>query len=237
VTDLAAENARLRARIEELTDRVIAAETGRVDAADLQRENTELRRALADTPTTEAAIGRLREWCPDYDPGASYVAMPVTMARKLLAKLDRLTADREQLTALATGLYARLYELPIADLGPTVGLPVRAWLHDVAPILAGLIDNPATPPPRPPRPEPTVPETPADTIRRAAVQLGHAAETAAHLRTEVTIPPRAAAQLADWLTDYTGFEFSEHGALSEDLRHALGVSRAYLAEPDSNGTR
>jgi hypothetical protein len=63
--------------------------------------------------------------------------------RATVAAIDRLTADRDQLTVLATSLYARLYQLPIADLGPTVGLPVRAWLHDVAPLLAALID--ATP--------------------------------------------------------------------------------------------
>lgn len=51
-------------------------------------EAEELRRQLADTPTTQAAIAQLRAWVPDYDPGATHVAMPVATARKLLAALD-----------------------------------------------------------------------------------------------------------------------------------------------------
>lgn len=51
-------------------------------------EAEELRRQLADTPTTKAAIAQLREWVPDYDPGATHVAMPVATVRKLLAALD-----------------------------------------------------------------------------------------------------------------------------------------------------
>ena len=42
----------------------------------------------ANRPATKAAIAQLREWVPDYDPGATHVAMPVATARKLLAALD-----------------------------------------------------------------------------------------------------------------------------------------------------
>ncbi len=91
--DLAAENARLRARVNELTDRVIAAETSRTDAADLQRELDEMRRAWAGEPATLDAVAKLREWVPDYEAGAMMVAMPVAMARKLL---DALEGNRPQ---------------------------------------------------------------------------------------------------------------------------------------------
>lgn len=78
----------LKARIAELTDRVIAAESSNVAAADLARENAELRKQLAAAPTTEAAVAQLREWVPDYQIGATHVAMPVAMAWKLLAAID-----------------------------------------------------------------------------------------------------------------------------------------------------
>ncbi len=96
--DLAAENACLRARVEDLIDRVITAETGRTDAADLQRELDELRRTWADIPTTEDAIAKLREWVPDYEVGAAMVAMPVAMARKLLAAVGGPYAWGESVT-------------------------------------------------------------------------------------------------------------------------------------------
>lgn len=92
-----AENEELRKRVEELTDRVIAESTNRVDAGDLQRENTELRKLLADAPTSEAAIAKLREWSAssghEYGPGAVYIAMSVAMARKILDEIDRLTLE------------------------------------------------------------------------------------------------------------------------------------------------
>jgi hypothetical protein len=99
---LAEENARLRAHVEELTDRVIAAETGRTDAADLQRELDEMRRTWADAPTTEDAIAKLRAWIPDYEAGATMVAMPVAMARKLLAALEAPDEDEEYWDAVAS---------------------------------------------------------------------------------------------------------------------------------------
>lgn len=76
------------------------------DIAELDAENAELRRALADTPTTEAAIAKLREWVPDYEVdeagmGASYVAMPVATARRLLDELDRLRSIEEHDRAAA----------------------------------------------------------------------------------------------------------------------------------------
>lgn len=102
--DLLAEVDRLLAEVEKLTDRVIAAETNRVDAADLQRENDELRRALAET-TSEAAIAKLREWTAGgvhpYEPGASYVAMPTAMACKIADEIDALTRQRNAAAAAA----------------------------------------------------------------------------------------------------------------------------------------
>lgn len=76
-------------KIDRLAIRTIAAEERVQDDADLRAENAELRRQLADTPTTEAAIAKLREWAPDYAAGATHVAMPVVMARRLLDELDR----------------------------------------------------------------------------------------------------------------------------------------------------
>lgn len=89
--DLAAENARLRALVDQLSVRVIAAEDNRADAADLKAENADLRKALAGTTSTPEAVTQLRAWVPDYCDGASYVAMPAVMAKKLLAELERLS--------------------------------------------------------------------------------------------------------------------------------------------------
>lgn len=87
-------------RIDTLTDRVITTETARTDAADLQRELDEMRRVWADTPTTEAAVAKLREWVPDYEDGAMMVAMPVATARRLLGELDRLAAESRLVHAI-----------------------------------------------------------------------------------------------------------------------------------------
>lgn len=88
ITALLTEHDRLNLLVGKLTDRVIAAEDHQYDAAELARENTELRRQLADTPSTEAAIGKLREWIPDYEAGDTHVAMPTATARKLLAAIE-----------------------------------------------------------------------------------------------------------------------------------------------------
>jgi hypothetical protein len=96
--DLATENTQLRAKIAELTDRVIAESTNRVDAADLQRENNELRKLLAEGATSDAAIAKLREWTAGshhtYEPGAIQIAMPVTMACKIIDEIDQLTLNQ-----------------------------------------------------------------------------------------------------------------------------------------------
>lgn len=105
-------------RIDRLTGRVVTAETGRTDAADLQRELDEMRRAWADTPTTVDAIAKLREWVPDYEIGASMVAMPVAMARKLLAALaDAEAAATPEHLAAVTAQRDRFAEyVPIEEL-------------------------------------------------------------------------------------------------------------------------
>jgi plasmid stabilization system protein ParE len=94
---IATGNAELRARLDQLTDRVVTAEEKNQDDTGLARENTELRRQLADTPTSEAAVAKLREWVPDYEAGASHIAMPVATARKLLDVVDRAENARDQI--------------------------------------------------------------------------------------------------------------------------------------------
>lgn len=85
---LIAENRRLATRIAELEGRVLADIDAKGDAEDLRRQNASLREACAGTDTTEGAIAKLREWVPNYEVGAGFVAMPVAMAQKLLAALD-----------------------------------------------------------------------------------------------------------------------------------------------------
>ena len=85
-----------REKVDSLTDRVITAEENSQDTADLEAENAELRRQLADAPTTNAAIERLREWVPDYEVGATHVAMPVATARKLLDEASSSPRERER---------------------------------------------------------------------------------------------------------------------------------------------
>jgi hypothetical protein len=85
-------HAELVALVENLTDRVLAAEGAQADAEDLRRENASLREALATgSLSAPEAIERLRSWLPDYDHTAPFIAMPASMARTLIIELDRLT--------------------------------------------------------------------------------------------------------------------------------------------------
>jgi hypothetical protein len=96
----------LVAKIDTLTTRVINAEdalgNALTSAADLQRENASLREtiAMASAPVSDA-IMQLREWLrpwpADLDLTAVHVAMPGPMARQLLAELDRLTKQCDEL--------------------------------------------------------------------------------------------------------------------------------------------
>lgn len=128
---LAAENAELRAKLDQLAKRVIAAEEKNQDDAELARENADLRRQLADAPTSEAAAAKLREWVPDYEVGATHVAMPVATARKLLDRIAGLEASRNAANAMngvhertVTRLRVQLEQAKLAP-GPT-GL-ARVW--------------------------------------------------------------------------------------------------------------
>lgn len=126
-TDLAAENTRLRAKIQELTDRVIANIEARSDAEDLQRELNAMRTQWAAVPTTDEAITWLRdlvrEFSPRYEIGAISVSMPAATAMKLVAELDKLRTQLDAIAALevhgsefvdATELY-RILERPIPE--------------------------------------------------------------------------------------------------------------------------
>jgi hypothetical protein len=99
VSELLDDLDRLDARVTELEDRVIATGWDKTDAEDLRRENSDLRRMLADAPTSEAAIAKLREWSshsgPDreWQPGAMQIAMPAAMASKILNEIDGLAAE------------------------------------------------------------------------------------------------------------------------------------------------
>lgn len=116
-TDLAAENARLRAKIQELTDRVITNIEARSDAEDLQRELDNMRRQWAGVPTTDEAITWLRdlvrEFSPHYETGAITVAMPAATAMKLVAQLDEW---RTQVDTLLAREAARAHEEPTGEI-------------------------------------------------------------------------------------------------------------------------
>lgn len=86
------EIARLRAKLEELTDRVCADIHTKSDNEDLRRELDAMRREWAAVPTAEEATAKLRnqmrEWFPKYEVGAIQVAMPAAVAMRLLDQLD-----------------------------------------------------------------------------------------------------------------------------------------------------
>ncbi len=100
--------------------------------------HADLRRQLADAPTSEAAVAKLREWVPDYEAGATHVAMPVATARKLRDRieaaeaesaglrdaLNRERADSKRLERMLVEQYLLLEQARLAP-GPT-GL-ARAW--------------------------------------------------------------------------------------------------------------
>lgn len=130
---VAADRTRLLAEVEKLTDRVIAAETNRVDAADLKRENDDLRATMAEV-TSETAIAKLREWTADglhpYAPGAPYIAMPVANACKVIGEIDALQSSGDQgATREHTLLAERLHARKIARIFiGYIGLPGARWL-------------------------------------------------------------------------------------------------------------
>lgn len=95
IAALTTELTMLRTKVRELSQRVIDAESKNQDDEALKRENAELRRQLAEFPTTRAAIEKLREWAPEYNPGATHVMMAVAMARKLLAAIEEANAQRD----------------------------------------------------------------------------------------------------------------------------------------------
>jgi hypothetical protein len=136
VTELADEIDRLRGLVEQLTDRVVAESTDRVDAADLQRENDALRAVLAEGATSEAAVAKLREWTAGsrhaYEPGALQISMPVTMACKIIDEIDRLTMEltgwtESESADAAAGSYAQRAETAEARVAELEELGIDAY--------------------------------------------------------------------------------------------------------------
>lgn len=81
-----------------------------------------------------------------------------------------------------------------------------------------------------------MPETPADTIRRAADSLNSLADMAErHPGARITISPLTARTLADFLTDHARQKFPADGSFTwcdspADTEAALKIAREYLGE-------
>lgn len=71
-----------------------------------------------------------------------------------------------------------------------------------------------------------MPESPCETIARAALTLNEAARTYDFGSPE----ERFRSTVAAWLESWAGIDVSEHGPHSDDWAHALRIARAYLGD-------
>jgi hypothetical protein len=147
----AIENERLRAKINELTDRVIAESTNRVDAGDLKRENADLRKRLAEAPTGEAAVAKLREWNAsagfgkEWITGDAFVAMSTAMASKIIDEIGALESSRDQAATREHDLLAERDEARETAATLLLGIELHVGFAAIKTLRVGDLPAWATP--------------------------------------------------------------------------------------------